>query len=296
VVMHITEDEMGETLAGSRAFAAGECKLRARDPEFCERYFGPAGLWGRRLAYRPEVARSILAALIAGARRNPRDAAWLARESVARLPAGVAGLRPRRTWERVTAGLHSATASFPLLPRKLRWRSFVAAQDRTVAATQLGQGAEQNGPSAPHIRGIIGAEALDGVLVGAHGLEQDGSRPFRWTEPVALLRVAQAEDSVLRIRTGGLRQAPLDYLQGIYVASDSLPAEMIAGDEETLEIRLPARFARAAADSGIVLVCHPLIPSREGSSDRRRLGMPVVELEVKPEPEHPPPWPEAVRP
>jgi hypothetical protein len=119
------------------------------------------------------------------------------------------------------------------------------------------------------------------VLAGAHGLERDQGRQFRWTEPVALLRLAPpAEDSVLRIKTGGLRGAPLDYLQGIYIAGHALAPELLAGDEETLEVQLPTDLADAVAKSGIVLICRPLVPSREGSSDRRRLGMPVMEIEL----------------
>ena len=283
-IIHELEEEMGEALAATRSFTQGECLVRGeRDPEFCERYFGPAGWWGHRLGYRPENARAMASALISAVRRSPRDARWLTRELVVRLPALVAGARPRWAWERAMAGWHTLVAGAGVVPMETRWRSCLAAHQRSIRAVRLREGPSANGLAAPPAAtGVtLGAERLDDLLVGAHGLERQGGRRFRWTEPVALLRLAlPADGAVLRVRTGGLRGAPLDYLQGIYAAGLSLPPANFGGDEETLEVRLPPNFAKAAADSGVVMVCRPFLPSRAGSSDRRRLGMPVVELSV----------------
>jgi hypothetical protein len=279
-VDHLLEDSMGETFWASDHWARGECLMRAEDPEFCERYFGSGGLWERRLAYRPEIARSMLAALRSAIRHHPRDAGWLSRELVARLPARVAGAGPRGTWERATAACHKAVAGTNRLPEKVRRRSFVSGVNRTAAAAQLSQSAEANGLPAPAPAGSIGAERLEGVLIGSHGLEEHGGRRFRWSEPVALIRIAPTGDAVLRLRTAGLRGHPLDYLQGVYVDGEELPAELVSGDSETLEVQLPERLAEAVTDSGIVLICRPLIPSREGSSDSRRLGVPVMEIDL----------------
>lgn len=282
VLTHMHQEGMAESLALSRSYVRGECVVRREhEAEFCERYFGPAGLWGRRLAYRPRIAAPMFAAIISAARSSPRDAAWLSRELVARLPARVAGSRPRWAWERMTAGWHQVVAGTAAVPAEARWRSYVAAQERNVRATQLRESGQENGlPTTPGGTGsVLGAESLDGMLVSAHGLEGEPGQRFRWTEPVALLRLALPEEgAVLRVQTGGLRGAPISYLQGIYAGRLRLPPEFISGDDETLEARLPPSFARASAGRGIVLVCHPLVPSRAGSSDRRRLGMPIVEL------------------
>jgi hypothetical protein len=278
---HTLEDAISDQLWFARHWTEGECVLRAEDPEFCERYFGPAGLWDRRLVYRPEVARSMLSALTAAIRHDPRHAGWLTRELVARLPAGVAGARPRLAWERSSAAWNGALASAKVLPRKLRWRNFVAAQEGTVAAARLRQGAKLNGLPDPVAESKVAAERLEGVLIGDHGFEQNGDRRFRWTEPVALLRLAPSGDSVLRMDTAGLRGHPLDSLHGVYVDGEQLPGELVTGDAETLEVQLPARLADAVASSGVVFICRPLVPSREGSSDSRRLGIPIAEVELK---------------
>jgi hypothetical protein len=284
VLSHEVEDEMGYALELGGDYARGGCIVRREeDPEFCERYFGPAGLWGRRHAYRDEVARPMVAALRSAIAHNRRDTVWLARELAVRLPARVAGPRPRWTWERITARAHHTVAAASAVPDGARWRSYATAQEANFRAVQLAEAAKENGmPPAP-AGGAIAAERLDGLLIGTHALEEQGGQTFRWTEPVALLRLAPpAEGAVLRVETAGVRGAPLDYLQGAYVGSMPLPREQIAGDDEALEIRLPARFARAAADSGLVLISRPLVPSRDGSSDRRRLGIPVVDLELSP--------------
>ena len=126
-------------------------------------------------------------------------------------------------------------------------------------------------------------ERLDGLLIGTHGIEQGPTQSFRWTEPVALLRLTPPGDGgMLRIETGGLRGDPLGYLHSAYAGPLPLPQELIASERGAMEVRLPQPYARAAAGSGLVLICRPLVPSRNGSSDRRRLGMPVAELELSP--------------
>jgi hypothetical protein len=279
---HMLEDDPEHSMEASRDFAYGECLMRARDPEFCERYFGPAGLWSRRHVYRPEVARPMVAALTTAVRRDRKDASWLGRELAARLPARVAGARPRRTWERAAAGWHIRLSGSPLVPAKRRERNFVSSQNRIAAFVQLSPGLDENGLPPAAAAGRLGAEGFDGILVGAHSLERNGERRFRWSESVSLVRVSPEGDSVLRLRTGGLRGHPLDYLHGAYVDGEPLPGELVGGDNETLEIRLPAGLAGAVAHSGVVLICRPLVPSREGSSDTRRLGIPITEVELSP--------------
>jgi hypothetical protein len=282
VVAHELQDDMRETLELARSYARGECLVRGeQDPEFCERYFGPAEIWGRRLVYRPEVAGPIVAALASAVRRSPRER-WLARELAARLPARVAGTRPRWAWEVATAQLHRAVAASGVAPAEARWHSYVSAQQRITRSVQLHESAKQNGmaPSEAGV-GVLGAERLDGVIAGVHGLERQGGRAFRWTEPVSLLRlIPPANGAVLRLDTGGLRGRPLDYLHRIYAGGMQLPPDLISGDRETLEARLPPSFAQAIGREGVVLLCRPLIPSRTGSSDRRRLGMPIAEFEL----------------
>jgi hypothetical protein len=278
VITHVMEETMQEDLEHTRSHARGECAAREKhDSQFMERYFGPAGLWERRLGYRPDANRELIAALISATVRSPRDAGWLGRELIARLPAGVAGARPRLAWEAGLAAVHRRLTDSAMLPFERRWRSYLAATEHAVSAVELMQGIGGNDRAGEHaVDGPLGAEDLDEVLIGGFGLEQAEGRRFRWIEPSALIRLApSAAGRTLRIDTGGLRGAPLDYLRGCQIARRPLPPELISGDEEALEVRLPAD-PELVADSGLVLLCQPL----NGSGDRRRLGMPVVRLEL----------------
>ena len=284
---HVLENQMRDALAPSAEFTRGECTVRReRDPAFCERYFGPAGLWERRLSYHREVARAMVRGLAAAIRHNPSDSPWLVRELVVRLPARWGRAWPRLLWESSRTLPHRLLAGSTTLPERVRWRSFVRAQEGTVRVTQLREILSENGPLPPLRDGgePIQPVRLGEAVVGVHGLESTGGRSFRWTEPVALLRLRiPAEGAVLRIDTGGLRgAAPLQCLQGIYAAGLPVPAEHVKADERWIEARLEPEIARAAAADGLVLVCRPLLPYRAGSSDRRRLGMPIFRLELGP--------------
>jgi hypothetical protein len=283
VLTHELEETIAESLDASRSFARGGCMARRQeDPEFCDRYFGSAGLWGRRLSYQPEIARSMVAALVSAIRSNPRGSEWLYRELAARVPAGVAGPHPRWIWEKTTARLHAAIAEFTSLPAEARWRSYVSAQDRTVRSVQLAESTQPDGLPVPlEPDTVVGAGRLAEVLVGADALESADGRGFRWTEPVALMRLSvPADGALLRVETGGLRGRPLDYIHGVYCAGRELPRESITGDDEDFEVRLPAHLARDAATEGVVILADPQVPSRAGSSDPRRLGIPVVAVEL----------------
>lgn len=285
-VGHVLEHEMGYALELGADYTRGECMVRReRDPAFCERYLGPAGLFGRRLAYRREIARATVRGLTAAIGHSPADAPWLARELVARFPARWAGAWPRLWWEHARTFPHRVLAATQAIPEETRWRSYLMAHEGNVRATQLRDIVAENGLTPP-LRdsggGAIAADRLGEILVGVHGLESDASRSFRWTEPVALLRLnVPAEGALLEIDTGGLRgAAPLDFLLGIYAAGKRVAAEDVSGDERLIRARLRPEIAQAAAESGLVLVCRPLLPYREGSTDRRRLGIPIVQLEL----------------
>jgi hypothetical protein len=285
VITHVIEDELEEALEHACSHARGECVARAKhDERFVERYFPPPSFWQRRLEYRPEIARSIVAALATAIRQSPRDATWLSREMATRLPASAAGPRPRIVWERAVARWHQAVAESDRIPFETRWRSLIASHEHNVGAVELHVGAQPNGlPEPVPDAGSLAAERLDGALIGAYRAEGEPGESFRWTEPVALLRISpHAGAALIRVETGGRRGRPLDYLQGIYCGGRPVPREAISGDEESFETRLSPELARVAAEKGLVFISRPLIPSQAGSTDRRRLGMPVAKIELSP--------------
>lgn len=281
VITHVLEEAMGEDLQHTGRYARGECIARAKhDPQFMDRYFGPGGLWDRRLVYRPDESRALTAALVSAARSSPRHRRWLARELVVRLPARMARSRPRRAWESAMAGVQQMLTDSSLVPFETRWRSYVSASEHTIRAVQLIEADSTKEEIGPHAGpGLLDPHQLEGVLVPAHGVERHDGRAFRWTEPVAMLRLRTDGPVTLRIETGGIRGEPLGYLQGAYVGRRRVPDDSITQDGDALEIRLDDRFT-GGGETVLVLICRPLIPSRDASSDRRRLGMPVLELSL----------------
>jgi len=117
------------------------------------------------------------------------------------------------------------------------------------------------------------------AIIGVHGLEDHRGRPFRWTEPVVLVRLAPSEgDYELRIETAGIRGDPLAAIIAVVADRRVLPRELLTGDDEgTLVVRLPAPWS-VAARSGLVLICSSLVPARAGSRDPRHLGLPILSI------------------
>jgi hypothetical protein len=133
-------------------------------------------------------------------------------------------------------------------------------------------------PAAPHASaGHLEPELLDGVVVGTQVLEG----PFRWTEPVSLVRFARSPNrSLLRLYTGAIRGDPAGYLRGVYMEGQRIPSHPVRMHAYTLEILLPG--VEDPGESGVVLICRPLVEPRNGSAGRRRLGMPITRLELLP--------------
>jgi hypothetical protein len=289
-VSHLQEG-IHDHLGHSADFARGECRFRAEDdPVFCERYFGHPETWGHRLGYRPELARTMARGLLAAAGdavgRRSDDVWWMLRELGARLPSVAAGVRPYLLRDRLGLGVSEQLLERLPLPEDRLYPRFLRAQDRVVRLTQLEWIHDHVGPPDPPVRetGVWSAESVDGAeVVGAHGLEQRDGRWFRWTGPVALLRLAPPPgDHVLTIDTGGLRGSPLDYVCAVQAGARSLAAGDVQEADGRLILRLSSGFAERAAGTGISLLTRPLEPHRHGSPDRRRLGMPVFSLELRP--------------
>ena len=289
-VMHIADEEITEHHEHTSDFARGECVLRAeRDAVFCEGYFGWAPLWGNRVRYRSDVARPVVRALAAaGAHalvRRRVDVPRIVRELARWLPAAAGGPRPRAALERAAlAGEQRAAMGFP--GRERRRRSMVRAHARVVRLAQLDWIRAHPKEPAP-ARGD-GArrpvEELDGVLTGVHALEHDGERWWRWTEPVAHLRLAAtAPGGVLAIDTGGRRGAPLDCVSGVYVGARRIRNRRLRQDGVRLLVPLNAREWARAAREGLTILSRPLEPWRSGSEDPRRLGLPVYGIELAPD-------------
>ena len=289
VVMHKQNHHIREHHDFSADFARGECEARDDvDARFAARYFGHGETWANRLRYRPEVARPLagtlaLATARAAVKRHP-DAAWLARETAAILPAAAAGVAP---YLALRSTVFRAEEQFAIrLPERVtrRRRGYVAALRHVVRLGELRWVRNRVGaPGAPPLAvgrwspTDLGPEAL----VGAHGLEDVDGAALRWTWPVATFRVAPpAADGRLILDTGGLRGAPLEAVRAVYVGGKRLTPDRLGGDATRLEIPLAAGSRDSVVKRGVVVLVRPFRPADVGSSDERTLGLPLRSVEV----------------
>jgi hypothetical protein len=292
VVSHIYHDTLREHHAHSADSARGECQARSElDDGFCERYFGRLDAWSERLRYRPALARQVTSALLSQARRtivtNRKAPAsvrielvWLGRELARWLPSCASGARPRATRERLDLiASEWATERLPL-PADIRWKGYLRAQERVVRSTRLRwihDHVAAQPPPAPSSGAWTVDELDDAALVGAHAPEHREDGWFRWTEPTTLLRLLPpAGNYVLHVDTHSMRGSPLDYVVGVFVAGERISSTAIHDHYGRLMIELPAHIDRTA--EGIVVLCRPYEPYKEGSPDRRRLGLPIFSV------------------
>ncbi len=290
LVLHKQNHHIREHHEFSGDYARGECEARSdADPRFAARYFGHQEAWANQLRYRAEVARPLagtlaLATARAALKRHP-DAAWLARETLAGLPAAVAGVRPQLALSSLVFAIEEQLAI--RLPERMtrRRRGYTKALRWAVALGELRWLRDSAGPpAAPPLAGAgrwSPAELGPQALVGAHGLEEVDGDPLRWTRPGSIFRLAPSPgDSTLILETADIGGPARDRVRAVYVGRTRIAPDKIGGDATRLEIPLPGRLADRIARRGVVVLARPLRPARAGSPDPRTLGLPLRAVEV----------------
>ncbi len=265
-----------------------ECDARTVfDTEFCERYFGYSHTWGNAARFRAEVARptalALARSLLRGARRHEHALADLGRELLGWIGPALGGVRPHLAARKLRFLATELAADRLPLPVEVKFEQFMQALHEISELTQLRWIREHADPRLAALsesgRRTIGE--LEGVLVATHGLESHEGQAFRWTEPACSMQIRTPErGGELRVRTGGLRGAPLDYVRDVYVGARRVARDRLREEDEgTLVIPLPRAPGRRRAVP-ISVICEPLLPARDGSLDSRRLGLPVFSLEL----------------
>ena len=289
-IVHVHNDTLRDHHGLSADYARGECLVRAaHDADYCERYFGYDGVWANRYGYRPEIARAIARDLVdalgRAAVRGRADVPWVARELARRLPATAAGTRPRTAAEAVAFRADELAAERLPLPAAVRYASFLRAQARAVRLTRLRWLRDHvPAPDAPTPRcGRWAVNELDdAALVGAHSLERGGGRTFRWTEPVALLRLEPPTGKhELVLETAGMRGPPQSYVTGAYAGGRRVSRNRLDGDETRLVVPLDGRGRWRGRAAGVTILSRPLDPRTLGAEDPRALGIPLFSVELR---------------
>jgi hypothetical protein len=287
-VIHLDERSMTEFYDSTERYTRGEFIARSQiDPAFMERYFGDPYLWTNRARLERGTALAMVSALIITARTSPRRSAALAGAFASLLGEVAGGVRLRIAMNRLMLAFYAMAIERLPMPDGMRFRHFLRSHQRVVRLAQL-QWLHRNPMSSTAVlsKGRRAIEELGpSEIVGVHGLEEFDGRRFRWTEPVAMISIAPRQAACeLRLETGGIRGDPLASLIAVVIAGRALPRKYCTNDDKgTLTILLPAPFAAAAKD-GVVLICDPLSPAREGIPDPRALGLPIMSIAIVPLP------------
>ena len=230
--------------------------------------------WERRLEFTRSGARRALRAALA--LRHRGGFAGTGRRL------GVILFGPRAEIRRARAAVAAAArrASAPGDADALRepFRDFWRQSSRLGTLEGL---AETNPPPAeppaaqPH---LDLTESWAGRAIGLHDLENiDGEARFRWTAPLALLRVV--------VPGPGRRRARLE-LRPFERPVDARPADpRVAVDNRRVPILLSdeaIEFEIGPGGHWIALACNPLRPQQHGVDDPRALGLPVRTLGFEP--------------
>jgi hypothetical protein len=278
-ILHVHVDDIAEHHGYSADYAAGECEARRRlSPELAERYFGHRHLiWNRRslgTATARLTARILAKELLRALAGGGKDIAWLSRELFARLPAAAAGPRLLRRLSRLRFATSELAVKLPLLPRRLRYRSYLRAQERIVTLTQL-RWIESNGEEDAVVpEGVHPIEQLvPGALVEVHGLELRDGRYFRWAGPALSTRLTGLQATrELRLETGGLIGSPLASVRAAYLGGGRLDQTALSEEGSTLVVAIPA-----GGPAELTLLCRPLRVN--GQADERRLALPIFSVD-----------------
>ncbi len=281
-VVHLDDERLSDHHADTVDYVRGELAARCcLERAFFEHYFGHSPIWANQVGEQPAVARSMAGAILRAILAHPAQGARLASLLPSLSTRTVLGPGRRAALHRLAVTLDEFAIERLPLPAKWRWARFIRAHARVVRLAQLDwmrhRTAARASPLPPGRLPIdeIGPELISGV----HGLERHEGRLFRWTEPVVLLRPALAEgDHELMIETGSIRGDPLGCVIMVMAGGRIVPRELLSSRPDgTLVIRLPASWA-AAARAGLLIICSPLSPSRQGSPDRRLLGLPILSV------------------
>lgn len=288
---HLTSPSFAAHQGHIADFTWGECTYRAgHESAWCEAYFGHAPEWANRYGLRAEVeraaalavARVLVGELTTGPspKRWVRAGRWLAEVAPRLLPA-LLGPRPRLAAAWAVTRWTEFCTRWLSWSEATRWRRYQQSAARLIHLTRLSwvldhpprpQSVRPTPPCWP-----IG-EIPEAQRVGFHGLERHSGKVFRWSEPVALLKlVLPPGHRRLAIQTQALRGASCEYVRGVFW--DGRPARDIRLDEGRITCTVRVN---SAAPRWLILVADPLLPWRYGIPDRRRLGVPIFSVETDP--------------
>jgi hypothetical protein len=275
-----------------RDFSRGECAYRMSHPrDYCERYFGYSEDWVEREAFRPELARALCRAswrslrqdLTGGDRALARGQA----HALGRwLPVALLGPRWPLLQARWRLWLAISRSWLWRWSEERLYRAYCDAYARMVRVSRLEFIAEHlvsSRPVPPIATTYRPGEMDDEGLVGFHAIERWGDETFRWSGPVALIRLGLPQETYeVHLETRALRRAPPPLHLRVFFNWHRLPAAALRWQEGTLSFRIESSMFAPGPEQHLILTCNPLRPWTVGVPDRRALGLPIFSIDFAP--------------
>jgi hypothetical protein len=266
-VSHTYDGDLEHVSPFVRSFRRGEVLYRTEQPEEAQNgYLEWVPEWERRLEFTRAGGRRALRSALA--LRHPGALAGLHRH----LDAALLGPRGAivRSRARARAAARRARRATDRDTMRRPFREFWSQTSRLGVL----EGLLETKPEPPVAdSNPLLTESWAGRALGLYDVERlDGEEPFRWTAPLALLRVA--------VPGPGTRLARLELLPFQRPGRGAEPR--IAVDDRRVPIRIDGDTIEFEVEPGehwIALAANPLRPRRHGVDDPRALGLPVRSLE-----------------
>jgi hypothetical protein len=287
IVRHWNSVSLADIMHPTGEFIHGECVYRDTFPaSHCEQYLGVAPEWLERDFFTPAIARlrfhALLNYMLAGFKQRPRDVTVWARlpELVDLSLLAIFGAEWQCIKARAKLLQHEWKVRFwQRFDRercynafRLYWYTGLVRYFRTRYFASSTPADDRPCPPRHH---YSASDSLERYLVGFHSLEYWHDKPYRWSQPVSVVRVAvppadyELALSILPFRPDHSGACPAAYLDGSRL-------ELLPSSEDRLVFRVrSSQFGRGAGIHYLALVCQPFLPGRHGSADGRALGLAV---------------------
>ncbi len=265
-VSHTYDGDLEQVAPFIRSFRRGEVLYRSERPDEEQNgYLEWVPEWERRFEYTRSGGWRALRATLA--LRHRGALAGMHRH----LSAALLGPRAAIVGSRARAGAAARRARAAADAEVMRtpFRRFWSETSRLGVL----EGLLETKPAPPAVDSNPGlSESWAGRALGLHDVEScDEGRPFRWTAPLAMLRVA--------VPGPGPRRARLELLP---FQRPGVANPRVAVDNRRVPIHVSGDALEFDIDPGerwIALACNPLRPRRHGVDDPRALGLPVRSLD-----------------
>ncbi len=300
-VIHYDNDNFGDLFPPVYDFARGECAYRDHHAqEYCDRYFGCPPEWQMRSGFDRKGAKDSFRLAWKyfwrkarrGQLRNLQSATALLGTMIRHVPTVLFG-------PRYQAGLAYAKMMFarslvrlPTFSEERLYRRFQRLYLAMVHYARIDYLTSQSNPAtvsnsaaAKPVSAINTYEPgtmCAGDLVGFHVAETWKGKGFRWSEPVAQIRLAEPPgDLEITLQTHAVREIARGAQPELYWNGRRIDKSRKSMGTDCIIVRVDRADCKAYGIQRLGIACHPLKRKEVSPNETRNLGLPVFQVRVK---------------